>query len=82
MKPTLYLETTIVYTRRIHARVELMSEKDPIVEEVHAAREAIAKEGGYNLERIIEAANARQVESGRPVVRLPAKKVEVTKKAS
>ena len=31
-----------------------MARKDPIVEEVHAAREAIAKEAGYDLDRIIE----------------------------
>jgi hypothetical protein len=59
-----------------------MSQKDPIIEEVHAAREAIAKEGGYNLDRIVEAAKARQLKSGRPVVRLAPKNVDTTKKAS
>ncbi len=59
-----------------------MPRKDPIVEEVHAVREAIAREAGYDLDRIIEAARARQVASGRPVVRLPPKKTAPTKKAS
>jgi hypothetical protein len=59
-----------------------MSPKDPIIDEVHAAREAIAKEGDYDLDRIIEAAKARQIESGRPVVRLPPKKTDIPKKAS
>ncbi len=59
-----------------------MPRKDPIVEEVHAVREAIAREAGYDLDRIIEAARARQVASGRPVVRLPPKKTISTKQAS
>ena len=59
-----------------------MPRKDPIVEEVHAVREAIAREAGYDLDRIIEAARARQTASGRRVVRLPPKKTTSTKKAS
>ncbi len=59
-----------------------MSQKDPIVEEVQVVREAIAKEGGYNLDRIFDAAKARQAESGRLVVRLPPKKTEHAKKTS
>ncbi|MBK9266390.1 MAG: hypothetical protein IPM54_42215 [Polyangiaceae bacterium] len=59
-----------------------MSRKDPIVEEVHAVRDAIAKEAGYDLDQIIEAAKDRQAKSGRPVVRLPPKKTESAKKAS
>jgi hypothetical protein len=59
-----------------------MPRKDPIVEEVHAAREAIARDSGYDLDRIIEGARARQAASGRPVVRLPPKKSTEAKKAS
>ncbi|MBI4219739.1 MAG: hypothetical protein HY682_06305 [Chloroflexi bacterium] len=59
-----------------------MSRKDPIVEQVHAAREAIAREGDYDLDRIIEAARVRQAASGRPVVRLTPKKIAPTKEAS
>lgn len=59
-----------------------MARKDPIVEEVHAAREAIARDAGYDLEKIVEAARARQATSGHPVVRLPPKKPHEAKKAS
>ena len=59
-----------------------MSRKDPIVEEVHAVREALAKEAGYDLGRIVEAARERQAASGRPVVRLPPKKPQSSKKVS
>ena len=59
-----------------------MSRKDPIVEEVHAVRESLAKEAGFDLDRLIAAARARQAASGRQVVRLAPKKPDLTKKAS
>lgn len=59
-----------------------MPRRDPIVEEVHAVRETLAREAGYDLNRIVEAARARQAASGRPVVRLPPKRTDSTKKAS
>ena len=60
-----------------------MARKNPIIEEIHAARDAIARDAGYDLERIIEAARARQAASGRAVVRLPPKKrATAEKKAS
>ena len=59
-----------------------MQRKDPIVAEVHAVREAIAREADYDLDRIVEAARVRQAESGREVVRLLPKKTASTKKAS
>ena len=59
-----------------------MSTSDRIVEEVHAVREAIARESGDDLERIIKAARARQVAEGRPVVRLEPKKPAATKETS
>ncbi len=59
-----------------------MQRKDPIVEEVHAVREAIARDAGYDLDRIVEAARARQAASGRLVVQLPPKKTVPIKKAS
>ncbi len=58
-----------------------MVRKDPIVQEVHAAREAIAREGGYDLDRIIEAARARQAAGRRRVVRLRPKKSPSPKQA-
>ena len=59
-----------------------MSKKDPIIEEVHAAREAIAKEAGYDLDRIMENARARQEKSGHRVVQRPPKKPSAVKKTS
>lgn len=58
-----------------------MPTKDPIVEEVHAVRQAIARESGDDLDRIIAAARARQAAESRRVVRLPPKKVPATKGA-
>ena len=55
---------------------------DSIVDEVRAAREAIAKESDDDLEKIVEAARARQSTSGREIVSLPAKKPESAKRAS
>jgi len=56
--------------------------KDPIVEQIHAIREAIAKASGHDVESIAEAARARQAKSGRKVVRLPPKRVVPLEKAS
>lgn len=56
-----------------------MPTKDRIVEEVHAVRESIARESGHDLDRIINAARARQAAENRRVVRLSPKKVAVTK---
>lgn len=58
-----------------------MPTKDRIVEEVHAIREAIARESGHDLDRIIDAAKARQATQNRRVVRLQPKKVPATKGA-
>jgi hypothetical protein len=51
-----------------------MPRKDPIVEEIHAVREEIAREADYDLERLLETARARQVASGLKAVRLPPRK--------
>jgi hypothetical protein len=59
-----------------------MSRKDPIIEEIHAVREEIARQADYDLERMIEAARERQAASGLKTVRLPPKKAEPAKKAS
>lgn len=56
-----------------------MPTKDRIVEEVHAAREAIARKSDHDLDCIIAAARARQTTEGRQVVRLSPKKVRATK---
>jgi len=59
-----------------------MPRKDPIIEEIHAVREELARESGYDLEKILEAARARQAASGVKAVRLPPRRVEPAKKAS
>lgn len=59
-----------------------MKSSDVIVDEVRVAREALAKESEDNLEKIVEAARARQSQSGREVVTLPPRKTGSAKRAS
>ena len=59
-----------------------MHRKDPIVEEVHRVRESIAREAGYDLDRIVDEARVRQSASGRKVVSLPAKRMASARQAS
>lgn len=59
-----------------------MEPSNPIIDEVRAAREALARESGDDIEKIVEAARQRQAESGRTVVTLPPKTPHVTKRAS
>lgn len=58
-----------------------MKSSDSIVDEVRAAREALAKESDDNLEKIVEAARARQSQSGREVVTRPPRKTDSAKRA-
>ena len=53
----------------------------PIIDEVRAARDAIAKEFGYDIERIARAMQERQAKGDRPVVRLQPKRIASFKKA-
>ena len=48
-----------------------MSPTDPIIDEIHAVREALAQEFDYDAEKIAEAARKRQAKSGREAVTLP-----------
>jgi hypothetical protein len=59
-----------------------MSRKDPIVEEIHAVRADLAREAEYDLEKLLEAARARQAASGLKAVRLPPREAALAKKAS
>jgi hypothetical protein len=59
-----------------------MLPQDPIVEELHAIREALAKVSDDDLVKIAEAARARQQKSGREIVRLPPRRVDRAQKAS
>ncbi len=58
-----------------------MRSRDPIVEEVRAARDAIAKEFGYDIERLGRAMQERQSKHERPVVRLLPKRIPSEKQA-
>lgn len=55
---------------------------DPVVEEIHAIREALSKLSGDDIRAIAEAARLRQELSGRRVVRLPPREVKETRHAS
>ena len=58
-----------------------MVRNDPMVEEIHAVREAIARASDYDIDKMIEAARARQAAEGRKVIKLPARKPTVPKTA-
>jgi hypothetical protein len=58
-----------------------MRDPNPIVDEVRAVRDAIAKEYDYDIAKIAEAVRAREATSGRAFVRLPPRKPSVAKKA-
>jgi hypothetical protein len=57
-------------------------EHDPIIEEIHATREALSRVSGDDIRKIAEAAKARQTESGTKTVRLPPRKAKAARKAS
>jgi len=57
-------------------------EPDPIIEEIHAIREALSKASGDDIRKIAEAAKVRQAQSGRKTVRLPPRKAKAAQKAS
>lgn len=52
-----------------------MQKSDSIVDEVRAARDAIAKEVDYDIDRLAQAIKGREAQSGRQIVRLPPRKV-------
>ena len=54
-----------------------MRHPDPIVDEVRAARDAIAKEFGYDIDKIVQAMKARESRSGRKLVTRPPRPVTV-----
>ena len=59
-----------------------MEPSKAIVDEVRAAREALARTSGDEIEKIVEAARQRQAENGHVVVRLPPKKAHISRRAS
>lgn len=48
--------------------------RDPIVEEVRAVRDEIAKALDYDIAAIFEALRAQERESGRPTISLPSRR--------
>ena len=56
--------------------------KDPIVDEIHAIREEIARLHNYDLEAIAEAMRKASAQSGRRVVTLPPRPVASGQTAS
>ena len=60
----------------------ILPRKDPIIEEIHAVREEIARAADYDLEKMLEAARQRQAAAGVQAVRLPSRKTDRVKKAS
>ena len=59
-----------------------MRTKDPIVDEVRSARDAIAKEFDYDIERLAAALKEREAKSGRRVVCLQPRRIAPTKTAA
>ena len=60
-----------------------MPNTDPILDEIHAIREALAKEADYDAEKIAAAARQREKEGGREAVTLsPRPPAAVKRKAS
>jgi hypothetical protein len=55
---------------------------DPIVEEIHAIREALSKESDDDIRKIAEAAKARQVQGDRKAVRREPRKPPSARRAS
>jgi hypothetical protein len=49
---------------------------DPILEEVHRAKEAVAAKYGFDVQKMVEDMMKRQGEDGREVVKLPPRKIE------
>lgn len=59
-----------------------MRRSDPIIDEVRAARDAIAKEADYDIDKLVEMLKIREAKSGREIVRLPPREAIVVGKAS
>jgi Skp family chaperone for outer membrane proteins len=58
-----------------------MKRPDPILEELHAIREALAKEQGYDMAKIARAAKEFAEKMGVTLVTRPPRRIPPTKKA-
>jgi hypothetical protein len=59
-----------------------MKQSDPIIDEVRAIRDSIAKECNYDVEQLSKLLKSHEVQSNRKVVRRPPKPVSDVRKAS
>ena len=59
-----------------------MRVRDPIVEEVHAVRDALAKEFDYDVEKLARAIQDDEKAKGRPALHLQPRRPTVREKAS
>lgn len=59
-----------------------MKFSDPIVNEVRAVRDAIAREYDYDIDKLARDVKTREVQSGRRLVRLPPRPATPIQKAS
>jgi hypothetical protein len=59
-----------------------MKFRDPIVDDVRAARDTIARECDYDLEKLARAIRQREVQGGRKLVKLPPRRPTILRKAS
>jgi hypothetical protein len=59
-----------------------MKYSDPIIDEIRAIRDAMAKDCDYDMEKLAQVLKAHEAQSGRKVVRRPPKRIVVVHKAS
>ncbi len=59
-----------------------MKRPDPIVDEVRAIREALAKQYDYDVEKLARALQAEEAKSERKIVHLPPRLIQPSRKAS
>jgi|CXWL01.1.fsa_nt_gi hypothetical protein len=59
-----------------------MNRIDPIIEEIHAVRDDLARQAQYQIDQLLEDARARQRAGDRTVVRLAVTPSQPAKKAS
>ncbi len=59
-----------------------MKHSDPIIDEVRAIRDAIAKKCDYDIDALAKLLKTHETQSGRRIVRRPPKEVTVVRKAS
>lgn len=59
-----------------------MKQSDPIIDEVRAIRDAIAKACNYDVEQLAKQLKSHELQSGRKVVRRPPRPASVVRKAS